>query len=82
MIKLFTKPNCSYCDRAKQILKTWDITYDSIDITANPESRDFLINEGHKSVPQLYSDGKLFPGGTTALNQMTKEEFQERLRTL
>ncbi len=82
MIVLYSKPNCSYCDRAKQILKTWDITYDSIDIAANPESRDFLINEGHKSVPQLYSDGKLFPGGTAALNQMTKEEFQERLKDL
>jgi glutaredoxin len=82
MIVLYSKPNCSYCDRAKQILKSWDITYDTVDITVNPELRDFLINEGHKSVPQLYSDGKLFLGGTAALNQMTKEEFQERLKDL
>lgn len=82
MIVLFSKPNCSYCDRAKQILNGWGITYDTVDITANPERRDFLINEGHKSVPQIYSDGKLFPGGTAALNQLTKEEFQERLKDL
>jgi glutaredoxin len=66
MIKIFSKPNCPYCERAKQYLDTFEIQYDTIDITKNPMAHSFLVKEGHKTVPQFYNEEKLlFEGGYT-----------------
>ena len=59
MIKIFSKPNCPFCERAKQYLDNLDIQYDAIDITKNPMDHSFLVREGHRTVPQFYQDDNL-----------------------
>ena len=78
MITLYTKDNCPYCDGAKALLKSWKEEYTEIDI--NEEGvRDFLVNNGYKTVPQIYFEGKLLvEGGYTGLKNTTHQQLQER----
>jgi glutaredoxin len=78
MITLYTKDNCPYCDGAKQLLKSWNEDYEEIDINEDGV-RDWLVNEGHKTVPQIYYNNKLLvEGGYTGLSKLSYNELQER----
>jgi glutaredoxin len=78
MITLYTKDNCPYCDSAKQLLKSWNEDYEEIDINEYGV-RDWLVNEGHKTVPQIYYNSKLLvEGGYTGLSKLSYNELQER----
>jgi len=78
MITLYTKDNCPYCDGAKQLLKSWGEDYTEVDIMQEGV-RDFLIAEGHKTMPQIYYNNKLLvEGGYTGLSKLSINELQER----
>jgi len=78
MIKIFSKPNCPFCERAKQYLDNLDIQYDAIDITKNPMDHSFLVREGHRTVPQFYQDDNLlFAGGYNELVKYSKQQINE-----
>jgi glutaredoxin len=48
-------------------------------VDENPDARQFIVNEGHRTVPQLYKDGKLFvQGGYQGLSKLTESELMER----
>jgi glutaredoxin len=78
MITLYTKDNCPYCDGAKHLLNSWGEEYTEVDI--NDEGvRDWLVAEGHKTVPQIYFNNKLLvEGGYTSLSKLSINELQER----
>jgi hypothetical protein len=41
--------------------------------------RDWLVSEGHKTVPQIYYNNKLLvEGGYSGLSKLTLNELQER----
>ena len=82
MITLYTKDNCPYCDGAKALLKSWNEEYIEIDI--NEEGvRDFLVNNGYKTVPQIYFEGKLLvEGGYTGLKNTGYQQLQESKRVI
>jgi glutaredoxin len=51
-----------------------------VKIDEQPEAREWLMAEGHRTVPQLYLDGKLFvEGGFQGLTKLSDEELQQRL---
>jgi glutaredoxin len=78
MITLYTKDNCPYCDKAKHYLKSINEEYTEINI-AEEGVRDWLVAEGHKTVPQIYYNDKLLvEGGYTGLSKVSREELQER----
>lgn len=80
MITVYTKPHCSYCDRAKNYLAKNGFEHEVIDITENPEAYAFMKSNGHKTVPQIYHDGKLLmEGGATALLSMEPRVLKERI---
>ena len=80
MIKIFSKPNCPFCERAKQYLDTLDVQYETIDITKNPMAHSFLVKEGHRSVPQFYQEERLlFEGGYQQLVKYNKEQLNEMI---
>ena len=80
MIKLFSKPNCPFCESAKQYLNNLEIEYDTIDITKNPMAHSFIVREGHRTVPQFYQDDNLlFEGGYTELVKHSKEQINEMI---
>ena len=52
---LFSKPNCSYCNRAKAILQYAGIKYKDYDITANIRNADASVYfSGVATVPQVF----------------------------
>lgn len=54
------------------------IQYEEIRVDQDPEAREFIINAGHRTVPQIYRDGQLFvEGGYQGLVKLDESAFQE-----
>jgi len=78
MITLYSKPLCPYCEMAKHYLTKNEIEYEEIRVDTNPEAREFLLNEGHRTMPQIYHNGKLLvAGGGQALVRMDPNTVKE-----
>ena len=78
MITVYSKPLCHYCTMAKQYLETNGFEYEEIRVDTNPEAREFLISEGHRTMPQIYHNGKLLvAGGGQALVRMDPKMVRE-----
>lgn len=63
---IFSKPDCPWCTRAKELLLQHDSSYVEIDVTNDETSKIFLKESNLKSVPQIYHNGRLV-GGYLAL---------------
>ena len=63
---------------AKQYLDTHGFEYEEIRVDTNPEAREILISEGHRTMPQIYNNGKLLvAGGGQALVRMDPKMVRE-----
>ena len=77
MITVYSKNNCPYCDKAKNLLKLKGIDYSEIKIDEDSDAREFIVGEGHKTVPQIYQDGRLLvEGGYQGLARQGQEFFE------
>lgn len=80
MLKIYSKTSCPHCDSAKQFLESKDIKFEVINIEKDSEAKEFLVGEGHRSVPQIYKDDELFvEGGYSALIKLTEDEIKAKL---
>jgi glutaredoxin 3 len=80
MLTLYTKNNCGYCLQAKALLKNNDIPFEEVNIETDTKARDFVITEGHRTMPQIYKDGKLFvEGGFTGLKDLGVDTIKTKL---
>jgi glutaredoxin len=75
MITIYSKNNCPFCDRAKALLESKDIPFTVIKMEDQPEAREFLMEQGLRSVPQIFKDGVLLPGGYQGLAGKDEEFF-------
>jgi glutaredoxin len=83
MITLYSKPNCPYCDQAKAWLTKNEIEYNVLDISKDAAAREFLINSGHKTVPQIYVGNQLLvEGGFTGLSKRDPQQLKEELNAI
>lgn len=73
MIKVYTKNNCPFCDQAKALLESKGKMYISVNIEENEAEKGFLIDQGLRSVPQIFKDGTLIPGGFQGLSGQSEE---------
>lgn len=77
MLTLYSKNNCPFCDRAKNLLRLKGIKFEEVRIDLVPEARQFIIGQGHRTVPQIYDNGKLFvEGGYNGLVKLSDESFK------
>ena len=77
MLTVYSKSNCPFCDRAKMLLTQKGIAFEEVRVDLNPEARDFIVNAGHRTVPQIYKDGKVFvEGGYQGLAKLDDATFQ------
>jgi glutaredoxin 3 len=77
MITVYSKNNCPFCVQAKNLLKIKGIDYTEIKIDENAVAKEFVLSEGHRTVPQLYKDGKLLvEGGYQGLAKQPAEFFE------
>ena len=75
MITVYSKNNCPFCDRAKALLESKDIPFKVIKMEDEPDARGFLMDQGLRSVPQIFKDGVLLPGGYQGLAGKDNEFF-------
>lgn len=78
MLTIYSKNHCAFCDQAKSLLASKNIAFEEIKIDEDPAAREFIVAEGHRTVPQIYKDGKLFvEGGFTGLRKLSDEQLKE-----
>ena len=63
MLTVYTRNYCPFCDSAKQYLKDGNIDFVEINAYDDKDAATFLRERGHRTVPQIYLDDKLFVGG-------------------
>ena len=79
MLTVYSKANCPFCTQAKALLDLKGIAYEEIRIDLDASAREFVLTEGHRTVPQIYKDGKVFvEGGYQGLSKLTESELKER----
>ena len=77
MITVFSKSNCPFCVQAKRLLESKNVPFTEINIEDNPDSRQMLLDKGLRSVPQIFVDEELVPGGFQGLTKQTDEFFNK-----
>ena len=78
MITVYSKNNCPYCVQAKSLLQLKGVEFEEVKIDETPEAREFVLAEGHRTVPQIYKDGKLLvEGGFQGLKKQNEEFFNQ-----
>lgn len=78
MLQVYSKNNCPICVQAKTFLDRKNVPYEEIKIDQNTEARQMLLSAGHKSVPQIYHNGKLFvEGGFAGLSNLPDSVFEQ-----
>jgi len=53
-LTLYTQDDCHYCKVLKKKLSDWNYDYREVNVSYDLFAKDFLKNEGHRTVPQLY----------------------------
>ena len=80
MLTVYSKNHCPFCDKAKHLLKTKGIDYQEIKIDEDHEAREWLLEQGHRTAPQIYFGTELFvEGGYQGLAKLSDEEIHQRL---
>jgi glutaredoxin 3 len=76
MLTIYSKTVCPYCVQAKNYLKAKNINFREINIEQDAEAREFIVQQGLRTMPQIFMDGKIFvEGGWTGLSKMTAEDI-------
>jgi len=76
MLTVYSKKFCPNCEKAIALLEQKGVEFEIIKIDEDEEQREFIISEGHKSVPQIYKDGFLFVmNGYTGLSKLSDTEW-------
>ena len=76
MLTVYSRTVCPYCVMAKNFLKNKNINFREINIEQDTEAREFIQSQGHRTVPQIYMNGKIFvEGGWTGLSKMAAEDI-------
>jgi glutaredoxin 3 len=80
MLKVYSKNNCPFCEQAKGLLTKKGIQFDVVKIDEDNEAREWLMAQGHRTVPQLYiGESLLVEGGYQGLAKLSDDELQARL---
>lgn len=66
-VEVYTKDACPFCDQAKALLASRGIEFVTVNIESIPEARTLLVDRGLKSVPQIFLNSILLPGGFQGL---------------
>ena len=75
MFTIYTKPDCNYCVRAKDLLNMKGEPFLEIDISENVDAKERLKSRGFKTVPQIFV-GEKHIGGYSDLTQYIEETIE------
>lgn len=72
--KIYGKPNCQGCDQAKALLESKGLGYEYVDVMKTPSAQVMFRENGFRSVPQIFKDGKHVVGGFAELSLLLCSE--------
>ena len=79
-LTVYSKTVCPYCVHAKNYLKQHNIDFEEINIEKDDTAREFIMNQGHRTVPQIYLNGELFvDGGWEGLSNIGLDTIRQRV---
>ena len=62
-VVVYSSRPCSFCERAKSLLRARGITFDDVDLAGDAEARAALqARTGWMTVPQIFIDGEFIGG--------------------
>ncbi|MFT3972028.1 MAG: glutaredoxin 3 [Amaricoccus sp.] len=72
-VTIYTTPTCGYCAAAKRLLKSKGVSFDEIDVAADPARRVEMTERagGRRTVPQIFI-GETHVGGCDDLHALDK----------
>ena len=76
MITVYSKYLCIWCDRAKAFLKNNGIEFKDVNVMED-KAMDFVISQGHRTLPQIYHNDKVISGGYTGLTKLKEGKLEE-----
>ena len=62
MYKVYGTRICLYCDKAENLLKSKDLPFEKIYIDEDDNAKDYIVEQGFKTVPQIWLDDKWIGG--------------------
>lgn len=78
MLKVYSKAQCPFCDKAKNLLKLKGIEFEEVRVDLDTSAREFIVGRGHRTVPQIYLNNELYvENGYTGLSRLTESDFQQ-----
>ena len=82
MLTIYSKNHCPFCDQAKALLNRKNIPFEEVKIDENADARQFILEAGHRTVPQIYKGQQVFvEGGYSGLAKLSDEEIKQRLES-
>lgn len=80
-IKIYTKPICPYCVRAKALMDKLGLSYEEIDVSRDMSLlKKMMQMSGRRTVPQIFFDDKSI-GGFDDLYQLYVNDELDNLVT-
>lgn len=80
-IKLYTKPDCPYSNKAKKMLKDNGYEYEDVNVLENPGIKEELTaKHGQSTVPYVFVDDQLIGGSSDLEEKMNSGEFHKMMR--
>jgi glutaredoxin len=73
MYTIIGRPNCKYCNKAKDLLSSRGEEYKYVDLDTNRWLVNLMANSGFTTVPLIFDKGNRPIGGYTALEELFKE---------
>lgn len=61
-ITVYTKPACVQCNATYKALDKQGLSYDVVDITEEPEARDYVMALGYLQAPVVVAGGEHWSG--------------------
>ena len=77
-ITIYTTPYCPYCNRAKQLLDSKEVSYEEIDVSDRSLRPNMTKITGGTTVPQIIIDGKPI-GGCDELYALERADQLDKL---
>lgn len=68
--KIFGAPWCKYCQEAKELVSRSGFTYEYINLEESEEDMSWFLDQGFKTVPQIYCEDRLVGGFTELAEEL------------
>lgn len=82
-VKLYSKAYCPHCANAKAKLNDLNIAFEEVNIEGDPSARQYLVEQGFRTVPQIFVDNELLvEGGWQGLRSLNDQDIYQRVNII